>query len=180
MLVRPRGGDFCYSPDEVEQIKADVLACKQIGAHAVVVGFLTPEGRINAELTREMVMLAAPMEVTFHRAFDEIKQDSLEALEEIISTGCIRILTSGCKPTALEGAETIKALVAQSNGRIKILAGSGVAPENVAEIINLTGVDEVHGSCKCTLPNGSITTDADIVSRLVNISKTLIRKPVIL
>ncbi len=174
VLVRPRGGDFCYSSDEVAQIKADVLACKQIGAHAVVVGFLTQEGYVDKDLTRQIVALAAPMEVTFHRAFDEMSQDPFEALEVIISTGCKRILTSGCRPTALAGADTIKNLVLQSKGRIEILAGSGIAPENVAEIISRTGVQEVHGSCKCTLSDGTTVTDQRIVSQLVNIAKNRI------
>lgn len=171
VLIRPRGGDFCYNSEEFSQIKTDVWKCKNLGVHAVVIGFLTKDGQIDKELTKEIVTLASPMEVTFHRAFDEIAEDPIEALEDVISTGCTRILTSGCKPTAIEGIETIKKLVDKSAGRIIILAGSGVTPGNVAEIVNVTKVSEVHGSCKSVQPDGSIATDAEIVSKLVKAAK---------
>lgn len=171
VLVRPRGGNFCYTDAEVEQIRKSILRCKVLGAHAVVIGFLTDEGKIDTDLTKEMVQLASPMEVTFHRAFDEIKQSPQEALEAVIATGCTRILTSGCRPTAIEGADTICQLVKAANGRIAILAGSGVAPENVAQLIRQTGVGEVHGSCKHQLADGTIETDTEIVEQLIKYAK---------
>ena len=170
VLVRPRAGDFLYSPAEVEEIERTILRCKTLGAHAVVVGFLTADGKVDVELTRRMVQLAAPMEVTFHRAFDEARQDPLEALQAVASCGCHRLLTSGQRATALEGAEVIRQLqlkVECEKWNVKILAGSGVTPENVRELVAKTGVREVHGSCKSALPDGTIQTDSATVRRLI-------------
>lgn len=168
VLVRPRAGDFLYSADEVAEIEHTVRRCKALGAHAVVVGFLTADGHIDAELTRRIVQLAAPMEVTFHRAFDEALQDPIEALQAIADAGCTRLLTSGQAPTAPQGAAVIKRLVEHPSG-IMILAGSGVTPDNVRQLIAATGVTEVHGSCKTTLPDGTLQTDAAQVRRLLSV-----------
>lgn len=167
VLVRPREGNFCYSEDEFAQICHEVEMCRQAGAHAVVVGFLTPEGRIDTDKTRRIVQLAAPMEVTFHRAFDEMSQDPSEALEQIINCGCHRILTSGCQPSAEKGITTLRELVKQAGNRITILAGAGITPANAAFIAHETGVTEMHGSCKQTMPDGTIETSTDIVSALL-------------
>ena len=171
VLVRPRAGDFCYTTAELAEIERTILQCKALGAAAVVVGFLTADGRVDEELTRRMVQLAAPMEVTFHRAFDEARQEPLEVLQAIVRCGCHRLLTSGQAPTALEGAEVIKRLVDYTRQalptRFHILAGSGVTPSNVRELVEKTGVDEVHGSCKTILPDGTIQTDAESVCRLI-------------
>ena len=168
VLVRPRGGDFCYDEGELDMIRREIDVCQQNGADAVVVGFLTREGKIDEALTREMVRRARGMEVTFHRAFDEVRQDPQEALEAVIRCGCHRLLTSGCQASAWEGRDVIKNLVRQAQGRIKILAGAGITPENVRDIINYTGVTEVHGSCKHTLRDGTVETDAEIVRALIN------------
>ena len=165
VLVRPRAGDFCYSEAEVSEIEHTILRCKELGAHAVVVGFLTASGQVDVELTRRMVQLAAPMEVTFHRAFDEARQAPLEALKAIASCGCTRLLTSGQRPTAIEGSNVIRQLVGATN--VMILAGSGVTPDNMHQLIAATGVTEVHGSCKRAMPDGSIQTDAGLVRQLI-------------
>jgi copper homeostasis protein len=166
VLIRPRGGDFCYNELEIKTTEEDVKYCKKAGVAGIVVGFLHPDGSIDTELTRRFVKLAAPLPVTFHRAFDRCPEP-LKALEQIIDCGCARILTSGCKPTAMEGADLLKQLVQQANGRIKILAGSGITPENAAALREKTGVSEIHGSCKITRPDGAWETDADAVTRLV-------------
>ena len=171
VLVRPRAGDFCYTASEVAEIEHSILRCKEMGVAAVVMGFLTADGKVDVELTRRMVQLAAPMEVTFHRAFDEARQDPLEALQAIADCGCHRLLTSGQKATALEGAEVIRRLVGATP--VTILAGSGVTPDNVQELIVRTGVGEVHGSCKTTLPDGTMQTDAVLVRRLIDIINRL-------
>lgn len=171
VLVRPRAGDFCYTASEVAEIEHSILRCKEMGVAAVVMGFLTADGKVDVELTRRMVQLAAPMEVTFHRAFDEARQDPLEALQAIADCGCHRLLTSGQKATALEGAEVIRRLVGATP--VIILAGSGVTPDNVQELIVRTGVGEVHGSCKTTLPDGTVQTDAVLVRRLIDIINRL-------
>lgn len=165
VLVRPRSGDFCYNETEIAEIEHTILRCKALGAHAVVIGFLTCDGKVDTELTRRMVQLAAPMEVTFHRAFDEALQDPIEALQAIADCGCQRLLTSGQKPTAVEGASVIKRLVEAA--KVTILAGSGVTPDNVRQLIAATGVTEVHGSCKTTLPDGTLQTDPIQVQQLI-------------
>lgn len=171
VLVRPRSGDFVYTPAEMDDIITTIRRCGQLGAAAVVVGFLTAEGKVDAGLTRRAVDAAGGMEVTFHRAFDEARQDLLEALHVIAACGCHRLLTSGQAPTAPEGAEVIRRLVGTTG--VEILAGSGVTPANVRELIEKTGVREVHGSCKTTLPDGTIRTDAAQVRQLIDNIKNI-------
>lgn len=166
VLVRPRVGDFVYTSAEMDDIIATIRRCGQLGAAAVVVGFLTAEGMVDADLTRRAVDAAVGMEVTFHRAFDEARQEPLEALRAIADCGCHRLLTSGQRPTAPEGAAVIRRLVGAT--RVKILAGSGVTPANVRRLVEETGVGEVHGSCKTTLPDGTMQTDAAQVRQLID------------
>jgi len=165
VLVRPRGGDFCYNELEIRTMEEDVAYCKKAGVAGIVVGFLHPDGSIDTELTRHFVELSAPLPVTFHRAFDECKEP-LKALEQIIDCGCKRILTSGCQPTAMEGADMLQQLVKQADGRITILAGSGVTPDNVLELKQKTGASEFHGSCKKIRPDGAFETDTEAVKLL--------------
>ncbi len=173
VLVRPRAGNFYYNSEEMAKIIATIERCRYIGAAAVVVGFLDYNGCIDSNLTNMAVDAAGPMEVTFHRAFDEARQDPMEALEIIASCGCNRLLTSGQHETAIDGIEVIKKLVygashIQFQGRMfKILAGSGVNASNARELIMHTNVLEVHGSCKTTLPSGIIQTDSAEVSALL-------------
>ena len=166
VLIRPRGGDFCYNELEIKTMEEDVEFCKKVGVAGIVVGFLHPDGSINTELTRRFVKLADPLPVTFHRAFDRCPEP-LKALEQIIDCGCARILTSSCQPTAIEGADLLQKLVKQANGRIKILAGSGVTPENAVALREKTGVPEIHGSCKITRSDGAWETDIEQVGKLL-------------
>ncbi len=166
VLVRPRSGDFHYNQLEIKIMEEDVKICKQLGAAGIVVGFLTEDGHIDKKLTKHFVELSSPLPVTFHRAFDECN-DPFAAIDDIIDCGCKRILTSGCKPTAVEGIETLKKLVVKADGRIAILAGSGITPDNAAELKSHTGVDEIHGSCKRTNKNGACETDPVLVKRLI-------------
>jgi len=166
VLVRPRGGDFCYNALEIKAMEADVEYCKKAGVAGIVVGFLHPDGTVDTELTRRFVELSAPLPVTFHRAFDRCKEP-LKALEQIIDCGCARILTSGCQPTAVEGSDLLQQLVKQADGRITILAGSGITPENAAALKRETGVPEIHGSCKMTSADGAWETDAEQVRLLL-------------
>lgn len=172
VLIRPRGGDFCYSNVECQQILNDIVRCAEAGAHCVVVGFLDEYGRVWTERVKQAVKVANGMEVTFHRAFDRVA-DPFRALEEIIDCGCHRILTSGCKPTAEEGIPLLRELVTRADGRIKILAGSGVTPENAARIVAETGVTEIHGSCKRLDCNGVAITDTETVKQLISNLKKL-------
>ena len=162
VLVRPRPGNFCYNAAELAEIESSILRCKALGVHAVVIGFLTAEGKVDLELTRRMVQLAAPMEVTFHRAFDEARQEPLEALRAIADAGCHRLLTSGQMPTAEQGIPLLKELVEQAAGRIIIMPGAGVNPQNAHRILSETGAHEIHGSLR---KDGH--TDAKLVRAIV-------------
>ena len=171
VLIRPRPGNFCYSEAEQMEMIASIKRCKELGAAAVVLGFLTEEGKIDVEITRRMVQLASPMEVTFHRAFDDALQNPVEALWDVAAARCHRLLTSGQRPTAPEGAEVIKNLVGTTG--VVILAGGGVTPMNVRELVKASGVHEVHGSCKKTLDDGSLVTDAATVRQMIDQTLTL-------
>ena len=171
VLVRPRAGDFCYTPSEQTTIIATIKRCKELGASAVVLGFLTSDGKVDVELTRQMVQLASPMEVTFHRAFDEALQEPEEALWAVAAARCHRLLTSGQRPSAPEGAEVIRRLVGETG--VKILAGGGVTPSNVRQLVLASGVREVHGSCKKSLADGTLVTDAATVRQLIDQTLTL-------
>ncbi len=146
-IIRPRGGDFCYSDEEFAVMLRDVEFCGKAGCDGVVVGMLGRDGEVDTERCGELVSLAHSfgMGVTFHRAFD-VSCDLGRALEDIIALGCERVLTSGGAATALEGVEVIHELVSQAAGRITIMAGSGVTPENAAQIVERTGVGEIHGT----------------------------------
>jgi copper homeostasis protein len=152
VMIRPRGGDFLYSDVEFEQMRRDVVFARECGADGVVFGMLTPEGDVDVERTRQIVELARPMECTFHRAFD-VARDPLRALEDVIATGCRRILTSGQRAAAIEGVGLIGELVRAAAGRIEIMAGSGVNPSNAREIA-ATGVDALHFSARAVRPGG--------------------------
>lgn len=166
VLVRPRGGDFHYNDMEIKTMEEDVRVCKELGATGIVVGFLNQKGDIDEALTRHFVEIASPLPVTFHRAFDECAHP-FEAMETIIDCGCKRILTSGCQPTALQGANVLRQLVKQADGRIRILAGSGITPDNAFEIIEQTSVNEIHGSCKRHFLNGTVETNSETVAKLI-------------
>lgn len=171
VLIRPRGGNFVYDDDEMKVILRDIELANKLGAHAVVIGFLTPEGDIDVVKTRMAVDAADGMGITFHRAFDECRNPE-EALEQIIDCGCHKLLTSGCKPTAWEGAETIKQLVDQSTGRIDIIAASGIIATNAAKIVALTGVNEIHGSFKKTVDGISVTDTEQVRQLFENMNLT--------
>jgi copper homeostasis protein len=128
-------------------MKKDIECCKQLGCNGVVIGILTADGRVDKKRCKILTSLAWPMGVTFHRAFD-MTDNPFEALEDIIAIGCERILTSGARNTAVEGAALLKDLVERANDRIIIMAGSGVRASNIAQLITATGVTEYHTSAK--------------------------------
>lgn len=171
ILIRPRPGNFCYTEAEQMEMIASIKRCKELGVSAVVIGFLDSDGKVDVEITRRMVQLASPMEVTFHRAFDEAQQDPIEALWQVASARCHRLLTSGQRYSAFEGREVLRNLVNITG--VEILAGGGVTPMNVRQLVRESGVREVHGSCKKTLDDGSIVTDAATVRQLIDQSLTL-------
>ena len=142
VMIRPRGGDFCYSETELAVMRADIEFAKIAGADGIVLGILHPDGTINEEQTRQLVALAHPLPVTFHRAFD-MTRDPAEALEAVIRTGAIRILTSGQQSNAGAGLHLLKQLVEQAAGRIEIMAGAGVNGQNALSLLE-AGVHALH------------------------------------
>lgn len=146
-IVRPRGGDFFYSDAEFDLMKTDVKICKDLGCDGVVTGILNADGTVDKKRCKQLVALAYPMGVTFHRAFDRVK-NAAQALEDIIETGCERVLTSGLVPNALDGAETLAALIKQAGESIIIMPGSGVRSDNIIELAQKTGAVEFHTSAR--------------------------------
>lgn len=151
VIIRPRGGDFLYTPLELERMEEDIRICRELGVDGVVFGCLTEEGEIDKEANRRLVELARPISVTFHRAFDRTA-DPMKALKDIISLGCNRILTSGQQPKAIDGisllAQLEKKLKEYPLPPIQLLAGSGVNEENIRQIFDATGIHEYHFSAR--------------------------------
>lgn len=146
-IIRPRAGDFLYTDDEFRSMAYDIEIAKSMEYEGVVIGLLLPDGQIDLARTAALRELAYPMEVTFHRAFDRCI-DPVQALEQLISIGIDRVLTSGQALTAPEGVACIASLQTQANGRIVILPGSGVRPDNVSALQLETGCHEFHTSLR--------------------------------
>lgn len=142
VMIRPRGGDFCYSETEYAVMKEDIQTAKELGADGVVFGLLKPDGGIDIARTKTLVDLAHPMKVTFHRAFD-VCAEPFEALETIIELGCERILTSGQRNSAIDGIGLLKTLAEKAGSRIEIMAGGGVSAQNATQLLE-TGVHALH------------------------------------
>jgi copper homeostasis protein len=176
VLIRPRPGDFVYDANELAIMQADVRACRELDCDGVVLGALTSTGRIDVPACRELVALAHPLPVTFHRAFDDCT-DLAQALEDVIATGCQRLLSSGGQPSAEAGQTQLAALVQQAAGRLHMMPGAGITPANVATLAARTGAQEFHASARRQLPPSPHTrlaefaavrweTDAAIVAAL--------------
>ena len=144
VMIRPRGGNFVYSEDEISIMKEDILLCKQFGVQGVVFGLLTKDDKVDEKNTSELIGLARPMQVTFHKAFDEL-DDMNEALETLIRLGVNRILTSGTRETALEGAVVLNPLIELAKGRITIVAAGRITKDNLSDLSRLIGTTEFHG-----------------------------------
>src|SRR5580700_5147696 len=145
VLIRPRAGDFCYSDDELEIMRNDILAAKQFGMDGIVLGVLKGNTRVDIAGTKALVELSHPLPVTFHRAFDA--SGNLEtSLEEVIQTGASRILTSGGEVAAIEGLSTLTRLVRAARGRILLMPCGGIDSGNIVRIIRTTGAPEFHTS----------------------------------
>lgn len=149
VLLRPRAGDFFYSDAEYAVIREDLLHLRDTGVSGFVLGFLRADKTVDMERTRALVELAAPLEVTFHRAFDSTPSME-QALEDVVATGCHRVLTSGGKPDVMTGAAELAKLVKQAAGRIEIAAGGGLRLEDAAELARTTHAKHFHGSLRYT------------------------------
>lgn len=150
-MIRPREGDFCYSEKEFESMLLDVAAAKIAGMEGIVAGVLNPDGTVDEKRTAILVDAASPMNVTFHRAFDMVK-DQYEALEAIVYAGCARILTSGGQQTAIQGIDKLEELVKKAGDRISIMPGSGINISNIKNIAKITGASEIHLSARSFIP----------------------------
>jgi len=146
-IIRPREGDFLYAEDEFRIMLRDVDYCKQLGCNGVVIGMLLRDGSVDKPHCARLVEAAYPLGVTFHRAFDRAA-NPFGALEDIISIGCERILTSGQRPTAMEGADLLNQLVRLADDRLVIMPGSGVRADNIAGLARKTGASEFHTSAR--------------------------------
>jgi copper homeostasis protein len=152
VMIRPRGGDFCYTDLEFEAMQEEIRHARNLGADGVVLGLLDERGRVDVARTRQLVELALPLPVTFHRAID-MTPDLAEALDDVVSTGASRILTSGGAPNATQGVPEIAKIVERANGRIAIMAGGGISVENIAAIAESTGATEFHSSARTAFPS---------------------------
>ncbi len=182
-MIRPRGGDFFYSAEEFEVMKDDVKNAKNLGCDGVVIGMLNKDGSVAKDQCRQLVELAYPLGVTFQRAFDRVK-DPFTALEDVIDTGCERLLTSGLVPNCFHGAKLISSLNAQANGRISIMPGSGLRSSNVLDVAAITGATEFHTSARIFAPTNmdfvnpameedlqEVMVDGDEVAKIVQLLK---------
>ena len=147
VIIRPRGGDFLYSPLELDIMEEDIRAAREAGADGVVFGCLTPDGELDMPAMERLMKASEGMSVTFHRAFDYVK-DPKAVMETLIGMGVNRILTSGQMPAAIKGANLLAELVQQAAGRIIIMPGCGVNESNIAELARITGASEFHFSAR--------------------------------
>jgi copper homeostasis protein len=169
VMIRPRGGDFCYSDREIEAMHRDIAVAKRLGANGVALGIVNPDGGVDVKRTRELISSALPLSVTFHRSIDACK-NLPEALLALISCGVDRVLTSGGMPNAVDGIESIANLVNIAGDRIKVMAGGRVRPHNIRRIVQETGVLEVHAGLRSVVPgpmlfrNQAISSDSELSS----------------
>lgn len=143
VLIRPRGGDFCYDETEFAVMKHDIAFCKRAGVDGIVIGVLNPDGHVDAARTSELIAVARPMTVTFHRAFD-MTADAFRALDDILALGAERLLTSGQRGNAVEGKELIAELVRRAGDRLIVMPGAGINEGNIRGLITATGAREFH------------------------------------
>ena len=161
VIIRPRGGDFLYTPLEVERMEEDIRVCRQLGADGVVIGCLKADGSLDTEANSRLIEAARGMAVTFHRAFDRCRNPET-ALLQLCQMGVDRILTSGQQPTAAKGVELLRKLNALAGGQIKILAGCGVNEGNIRHIHEATGIREFHFSARVPVKSRMEYINSDV------------------
>jgi copper homeostasis protein len=162
VLIRPRQGDFCYDQGEIAAMVVDIGEALAAGAASVVVGALTADGRVDTEVVRRFIDAAGGAPVTFNRAFDLI-EDQVEALDALLELGVSRVLTSGGRRTAAEGAGRLAELVQRGGDAITVLAGAGINPVNAAAVVRTSGVHEIHFSARQSMPTPLRFRNPDVV-----------------
>ncbi len=145
IMIRPRGGNFCYSDSEFNQMKSEIETIKKLGVNGFVFGILNEDNTINIDQNKTLVAEAYPYPCTFHRAFDAVSNFE-QALEAVISSGFSTILTSGTFPNVMEGKEVLKKLVIQAKNRIEIMPGGGLRSTNISELNKIVGANWYHSS----------------------------------
>lgn len=145
VMLRPRGGDFCYSSYEFHAMKRDVYAIQKLGVDGFVFGILNPDATLDKKRCKELIGKIRPLKAACHRAFD-MTHDPMQTLEDCIEVGFERILTAGQHPTAREGVDLIRQLMERAGNRISIMPGSGVNEKTVSAIVARTGAQEIHFS----------------------------------
>lgn len=143
VLLRPRGGDFLYNDEEFDTMLRDIEAVRNAGAFGIATGVLTADGCIDSARFEALIAAARPLSITCHRAFD-MTRDPCEALETLIELGVDRVLTSGQQPSVPEGVELIRELVELADGRISVMPGCGINEANARDVVDKTGVKEIH------------------------------------
>jgi len=161
VMIRPRGGDFCYTPGEVKTMLDDIEQARALGADGVVLGALTPDGNVDLEITSQLIRVARPMKVAFHRAFDTTRNLD-RSLEDVVAAGAEILLTSGGENDSIAGAASIAQLRKAARDRITILAGGGVRCNNVHDFVLTTGVEAVHTSLGAKSPSVSRYTNPKV------------------
>lgn len=172
VMIRPRSGDFIYSDDEIEIMCEDIKILKDNGADGFVFGITTSEGKVDVKNCLKLIKLAGNLPITYHRAFDVIK-DPLKSMEEIISLGFQRILTSGLQSTAVQGTSLLRQLIEASRDRIIIMPGAGIKPDNLQFILKETNPAEFHGSAKAQSKKDYYITDQNAVREMVMLFKSM-------
>lgn len=169
-MIRPRGGNFVYDAHELAIMKKDILVCRQLGCAGIATGVLTADGRIDVNTLKQIVEWADPMVVTCHKAFD-VTHNAQQSLEDVISAGCKRVLTSGLSKTAVDGIATLAQLVRQGAGRIIIMPGGSVRSANIMQLADGTGANEFHSSCLLSKSDNHLA-DAQEVKKIVELLNT--------
>lgn len=189
-LIRPRLGDFLFSAAEFQVIKSDIFSAKVAGVKGIVTGMLNPDGTIDTCRLKEVIEISHPLSVTFHRAFDMVR-DQFEALEKLIELGCHRVLTSGGNKSAAKGSSVIAQLNRQADGRIIVMPGAGINEQNLSELIEVTECEEYHMSLSMitkgrmrfrnfdmedTFPFGYAHTDSKLLEKIRKIADSFIEQ----
>ncbi|MCX2574463.1 copper homeostasis protein CutC [Pedobacter sandarakinus] len=151
-IIRPRGGDFLYNDLELNLMKEDIKICKSLNCDGIVIGLLRQDGTIDIEGCKILIDLASPLPVAFHRAFD-MTNDMEQALEDLISLGIVRVLSSGGETSALAGVDKLARLIEKAKGRIAVMPGAGINANNIKIIMKNTGAMNFHASAKDFVPS---------------------------